>query len=77
MQQNRPVRIVKRDERARAEQPPQVVAAPEGGAAKSSERELKAVVAGWVREHRQQAEQYRRAVAGLLRRERAFGPSAA
>ena len=76
MQQNRPVRIVKRDERARSEQTPQV-AAPAGGAAKSSERELKAVVAGWVREHRQQAEQYRRAVAGLLRRERAFGPSAA
>ena len=76
MQHNRPVRIVKRDERARSEQTPQA-AAPAGGAAKSSERELKAVVAGWVREHRQQAEQYRRAVADLLRRERAFGPSAA
>jgi hypothetical protein len=75
MQQNRPVRIVKREERARSEQTPQAVAA--GGAAKSSERELKAVVAGWVREHRQQAEQYRRAVAGLLLRERAFGPSVA
>ena len=65
MQQNRPVRIVKRDQRARTEQPPQAIA--EGGAVKSSERELKAVVAGWVREHRQQAEQYRRAVAGMLR----------
>ena len=75
MQKNRPVRIVKRDQRARTEQPPQAVAA--GSEAKSSERELKAVVAGWVREHRQQAEQYRRAVAGLLRREPAFGPSAA
>jgi hypothetical protein len=74
MQHNRPVRIVKRDERARSEQTPQAAAAV--GDAKSSERELKAVVAGWVREHRQHAEQYRRAVAGLLR-ERAFGPSAA
>lgn len=75
MQKNRPVRIVKRDQRARAEQTPQAAAV--GGDAKSSERELKAVVAGWVREHRQQAEQYRRAVAGLLRREPTFGPSAA
>ena len=75
MQQNRPVRIVKRDQRARAEQTPQAAAA--GGDVKSSERELKAVVAGWVREHRQQAEQYRRAVADLLRSGRAFGPSAA
>ena len=65
MQQNRPVRIVKRDQRARTEQTPQ--ATVEGGAVKNSERELKAVVAGWVREHRQQAEQYRRAVAGMLR----------
>ncbi len=75
MQHNRPVRIVKRDQRARSEQTPQA-AAPEGGAVKSTERDMKAVVAGWVREHRQQAEQYRRAVASLLR-ERAFGPSAA
>ena len=74
MQHNRPVRIVKRDQRARAEQTPQ--ATVEGGDAKSSERELKAVVAGWVREHRQQAEQYRRAVAGMLR-ERGFRPSIA
>ena len=67
MQQNRPVRIVKRDQRARAEQTPPAAAASGEAAARSSERELKAVVAGWVREHRQQAEQYRRAVAGLLR----------
>ncbi|HJU55547.1 MAG TPA: hypothetical protein VJ715_13280 [Pyrinomonadaceae bacterium] len=66
MQKNRPVRIVKRDQRARAEQTPQATTA-EGGAVKSTERDMKAVVAGWVREHRQQAEQYRRAVAGLLR----------
>ena len=77
MQQNRPVRIVKRDQRARTEQTPQATAAAGALAPESSERELKAVVAGWVREHRQQAEQYRRAVAGLLRRESVFGPSAA
>ncbi|HEY0380433.1 MAG TPA: hypothetical protein VGC87_26205 [Pyrinomonadaceae bacterium] len=75
MQQNRPVRIVKRDQKARTEQTPQATTA-EVGVAKSSERELKAVVAGWVREHRQQAEQYRRAVAGMLR-ERGLRPSIA
>ena len=66
MQHNRPVRIVKRDQRARTEQTPQATTA-EGGAVKNPERDMKAVVAGWVREHRQQAEQYRRAVAGMLR----------
>ncbi|HWS98648.1 MAG TPA: hypothetical protein VN256_00150 [Pyrinomonadaceae bacterium] len=75
MQHNRPVRIVKRDQRARAEQPPQATT-NEGGAPKSSERELKAVVAGWVRAHREQAEQYRRAAAGLLR-DRGLRPSIA
>lgn len=75
MQHNRPVRIVKRDQRARTEQPPQATIA-EGGDVKSSERELKAVVAGWVREHRQQAEQYRRAVTSMLR-EHGLRPSIA
>lgn len=75
MQHNRPVRIVKRDQRARAEQTPQATTA-EGGTAKNSERDMKAVVAGWVREHRQQAEQYRRAVTSMLR-ERGLRPSIA
>ena len=75
MQQNRPVRIVKRDQRARSEQTPQATTS-EGGAVKNTERELKNVVAGWVREHRQQAEQYRRAVTSMLR-ERGLRPSIA
>ena len=63
-QQQKPVRIVKRDQRACGEG----AAMPAGnGGTQSSERELRAVVSGWVREHRQRAEEGRRASAFMLK----------
>lgn len=73
MQQNRQVRVIKRDERARAES---TTKATDEGDMKSSERELKAVVSGWVREHRQRSEEYRRAFANMLK-ESSLRPSRA
>lgn len=64
MLKNKPVRIIKRDQRgtqvqaaAEAAQPP---AAP-------SEREVKTVVSGWVSEHRRRADELRRNYADLLK----------
>lgn len=65
MQQNRTVRVIKRDERARGGENNTKTTGESG--AKSTERELKAVVSGWVREHQQRSEQYRRAVKEMLR----------
>jgi len=63
-QQQRPVRIIKRDQRAGGEG----AAKPaDDGGTQSSERELRAAVAGWVREHRQRAEEGRRAAAFMLK----------
>ena len=74
MQQNRPVRVVKRGEKARGDE--NITKTTDEHSAKSSERELKAVVSGWVREHRQRSEQYRRAVSEMLR-ESGMRPSGA
>lgn len=60
----RPVRVVKRGQAAREERKAvDAVAA----SARESEREVKTVVSGWVREHRERAEEFRLAFAGLLR----------
>ena len=67
MGQKYQVRVIKRGERESAR--PVEAAASEASAerAEPSERELKTVMSGWVREHRQRTEEYRRSFAGLLR----------
>ena len=68
MGQKYQVRVIKRGQRESAESAESVVAAPESSErAEPSERELKTVMSGWVREHRQRTEEYRRSFAGLLR----------
>ena len=58
------VRIIKRGQRAGGEG----AATPaDKSGTQSSERELRAVVSGWVREHRQRAEEGRRAAAFMLK----------
>lgn len=75
MQQNRPVRIVKREQRICADSATNTaIAAPESAA--NSERKLKTVVSGWVREHQQRREEYRQMFANLLK-EVGFRPSRA
>jgi hypothetical protein len=64
MQQNRPVRVIKRDQRERAESSVKTVA--EDGA-ETIERKLKTVVSGWVHEHRQRSEEYRQMFASLFK----------
>lgn len=64
MLKNRPVRIIKRDQRGPA--PAAAVATAEAQPA-ASEREVKTVVSGWVSEHRRRAEELRRNYADLLK----------
>jgi hypothetical protein len=73
MQQNRPVRVIKRDERRRAETTPN---APSESSAENQERRLKTVVSGWVREHKQRSEEYQRMFTSMLR-ETGFCPPGA
>ena len=70
MQQNRAIRIIKRGQKANQES---VAPAASASATEPSERELKSVVSGWVREHRQRSEEYRRSFADLLK-ESGFHP---
>ena len=64
MKQNRAIRIVKRGQQANVEHVAQAASAVN---AEPSERELKSVVSGWIREHRQRSEEYRRSFADLLK----------
>lgn len=64
MGQKHQVRIIKRGEKESA-RPVEPAASTER--AEPSERELKTVMSGWVQEHRQRTEEYRRSFAGLLR----------
>lgn len=64
MGQKYQVRVIKRGER---EQAKPIELAESVEQAEPSERELKTVMSGWVREHRQRTEEYRRSFAGLLR----------
>lgn len=64
MGQKYQVRVIKRGERETAKP---VELAESAESAEPSERELKTVMSGWVREHRQRTEEYRRSFAGLLR----------
>ena len=63
MLKNRPVRIIKRNQRGAAEAAP-AAAEPQPAV---SEREVKTVVSGWVNEHRRRADEFRRNYADLLK----------
>ena len=65
MQQNRSIRVIKHHQRAETESRTKAA-----GSARQepSERELKTVVSGWVREHQQRSEEYRRALTDLLKK---------
>ena len=75
MKHNRQIRVIKQGQRERAESLSQAVAVADN--AEPSERELKTVVTGWVREHRQRSEEYRRAFADLLKQSGFQPPRAA
>jgi hypothetical protein len=60
MKRDQRIRIIKRGERAGDKAPAAAEKAP-------AERELRRVVAGWVREHRRRSEELGRELAGLLR----------
>ena len=64
MRQNRPVRIVKREQK---EQARSVNAQARPRETESSERELRTVVSGWVSEHRRRTEEFRQNYSTLLR----------
>lgn len=75
MQKNLQVRIVKRGQRASLESQVEEVAS--GGSIAQAEREMKAVVAGWVREHRERSQDYGRAFAALFAHVEPRSPQAA
>jgi hypothetical protein len=62
MLKNRPVRIIKRDQRGQAA--PAQAAAPQP---ENPEREVKTVVSGWVNEHRRRADEFRRNYSDMLK----------
>ena len=64
MEQNRPVRVIKRDQRERTES---VAKAVTEDGAETIERKLRTVVSGWVREHQERSEEYRRMFTSLLK----------
>ena len=64
MLKNRPVRIIKRDQRGRTEAQTAAAAAPQAGV---SEHEVKTIVSGWVSDHRRRADEFRRNYADLLK----------
>jgi hypothetical protein len=76
MQQNRPVRVIKRDQRESADSATAATTAPLAESTETAERKLKTVVSGWVREHQQRSEEYRQMFASLLK-ETGFRPSRA
>ena len=61
MRQKQTVRVIKREQRAAGGEGAPRAAGADG--ARARERELRAVVSGWIREHRLQSEASRRAVA--------------
>ena len=66
MPKNRPVRIIKREQRgqqAPATAPAAAAAAPSAPA----ERDIKTVVSGWVSEHRRRTDEFRRNYTDLLK----------
>ena len=71
MKPNRPVRIIKNEQRLRAAS--EIKPATNPGP-KTAERELKMVVSSWVREHQQRSEEYRRAFSKMLRENTLLAP---
>jgi hypothetical protein len=67
MQTNRQVRVIKRGERASVGDDVEAVATQAGEVA-PTERDVRAVVSGWVREHREGVRDYRSALATLFSR---------
>jgi hypothetical protein len=65
MLKNRPVRIIKREQRGQAAATATAQAAQPQPAV--MEREVKTVVSGWVSEHRRRADEFRRSYADLLK----------
>ncbi|MDT7605405.1 MAG: hypothetical protein QOF61_3402 [Acidobacteriota bacterium] len=63
MEQNRQVRVVKRDQQGRAGNPAQALGGTVGA---PTEREVKAVITGWVREHRERSEEQRHMLAAVF-----------
>ena len=59
------IRVIKRE--SRQAEGAQAAPAPRAAAAKRPEREVKDVVSGWVRDHQQRADEFRRNFAHLLR----------
>lgn len=66
MLKNRPVRIIKRDQRGAAGAAAATVE-PQRQQPAASEHEVKTVVSGWVSEHRRRADEFRRSYADLLK----------
>lgn len=71
MREKRSIRIIKRETRAAADTAPE---SPQDERPAPTEREVKTVVSGWVREHARRSEEFRRTFADLLR-EVGFQPS--
>ena len=62
MLKNRPVRIIKREQRGQ-----QAPAAAPAAPAAPAERDIKTVVSGWVSDHRRRTEEFRRNYTDLLK----------
>ena len=74
MKHKRQIRIIKHTQQQNAEVSSVGLAA---GGSQPSERELKSVVTGWVHEHRQRSEDYRRTITDLLKQSGFQAPRAA
>jgi hypothetical protein len=75
MQTNRQVRVIKREQREIGRDAAAVTTT--AGERAPTERDVRAVVAGWVREHREGVGDYRRALTNLFARLDAQTPHAA
>ena len=63
MRESRPVRLIRKSQHGAAPK----AQSEARGHPQNPEREIKNVVSRWVQEHRQHAEEFRRAFAGLVR----------
>jgi hypothetical protein len=63
MPENRPVRLIRRRPQTKIEGATDV---PVSTRPEASERQIKIVISGWVRDHRQRSEEFRRTLASML-----------
>ncbi len=68
MQANRQVRVIKREQRATTSEAVATQTFSESRDNAAAERDVRAVVTGWVREHREGVADYRRALSTLFAR---------